>query len=95
MFIINNYVCERCKGLIITIQWIEGTTPFGLLCRADEQCLGLMRSQLGLKLKLDSAPTHEWYRPDLKELKDPLEIDHWNKGGLFLRKLLKSNKGRA
>jgi hypothetical protein len=92
MFIINNYVCERCKGIIITIQRVEGTTPFGLLCRADEQCLGIMRSQLGRYLKMDTSPMYEWFRPAPEELKDPLEIEHLNKGGLFLRKLMKSNK---
>lgn len=82
----NVYTCRDCGGQIVTVDSDDGVTPFGLLCRMGGTCLGIMRSSC-YQVDQTLAPTHEWFRPSLKNArrKGPAMLDHVKQGGLDLR----------
>lgn len=88
----NLYRCQACGEAIVTINRVEGTTPFTLGCRATEGCTGRMTSSF-YRLPPDAPePTWEWYRPGANKLRrlkrrDPATADHVERGGLLLRKI--------
>jgi hypothetical protein len=83
----NVYTCQTCAWKAITVDLVEGVTPFMIgcerpLCEGDAYSAGYVVDQTLL-------PTHEWYRPDTKEAKrlGRLWRDHLKGGGLKLRKV--------
>jgi len=88
---INVYTCQSCSHQLVTIDLEEGTTPFMVRC---ELCKGDAYSSF-YKVPEGLIPTHEWYKPTLKELKKlygnkPNVLagmkEHVKMGGLDLRK---------
>jgi hypothetical protein len=83
---VNNYVCRECRGRIVTVNRVQGTTPFLVLCDAKPGCKGMMQSVL-YRCDQSERPTHEWFRPTLKEAKrQGLDmLQHVKMGGLDIR----------
>jgi hypothetical protein len=85
---INEYRCDTCGKVIVTVDRADGTTPLWVACRVTPSCAGLMRSAM---YQCDQAqtPTHEWYRP--KKIKGtPDEKRHLQMGGLLIRPIKKT-----
>jgi hypothetical protein len=85
----NIYTCETCGGHIVTRDADAGVTPFMTGCKSTAGCKGYMRSSMYRVFDQNIAATHEWYRPDAKELADKSAsvIEHVRQGGLLLRAL--------
>ena len=41
---LNKYLCQECWGEIVTVDRVDGTTPFAIDCRVTPGCAGLMYS---------------------------------------------------
>lgn len=91
---VNNYVCRDCRGRIVTVSRVEGTTPFLVECRVKPGCKGLMQSSL-YRCEQTESPTHEWFRPSLKEAKrqGPDMLHHVRQGGLDIRPISAQQAG--
>lgn len=95
---INTYTCNLCGWKAITINRVEGTTPFIIRCenltcrekRSASADVGDCYSAV-YRVPQSLAPTHEWYRPttpgEKKKLKDPSVQRHVEMGGLLLRRI--------
>ena len=86
---INQYVCDACGGVITTIDFDEGTTPFILGCRATENCGGSMFSRM-YQVDQTLTPGWGWYKS--KKLPKGVMRNHVKMGGLLLRKIGKNDK---
>lgn len=67
---INAYTCDaghRC----VTIDRVEGTTPFMIACQTDG-CDLTAKSAL-YRVGDAEKPTHEWYRPDSRDVRAETE----------------------
>jgi hypothetical protein len=82
----NTYICQSCKGSIVTRYDNVGVTPFMLRCRATRGCQGMMQSQFG-KIKEGDITTHEWFRRVDVENMNPDELQHHLQGGAFIRRI--------
>lgn len=82
----NIYVCEQCKGHIVTVDLERGVTPFMVGCCATHGCKGMMKSSMYRVFDQEIRADHEWYRPTAVEALKPWEADHVSRGGLLLRK---------
>lgn len=40
----NMYQCQDCHGQIVTLDIVDGTTPFMLACHVTPKCTGMMTS---------------------------------------------------
>lgn len=84
---VNIYVCKEGHKTI-TIDSVEGVTPFLIKCRCTGGCDELAQSSM---YRVDQAqrPGYEWYKPDKKEFNNLDEgmKDHVNRGGLLLRRV--------
>lgn len=87
----NLYVCQTCRSPMITVDLVEGVTPFMVKCTAMSNCGGYMYSNVyRVPPFYQNAPaTHEWYRPedDVIPTLTIAEQDHVRKGGLLLRRV--------
>lgn len=81
----NIYVCDECFGHIVTIDLVEGVTPFMLQCRATAECKGAMQSSMYRVFDQRMEPGFEWYRPGQPEKLRADIREHVRKGGLLLR----------
>jgi hypothetical protein len=83
----NIYTCDACFGHIVTVDLVEGVTPFMISCRATEGCKGTMQSSMYRVFDQRMKPSHEWYKPDATELETlkPGTREHVEKGGLLIR----------
>lgn len=86
----NAYVCSKCGGRIVTVNLVDGATPYIVECRANwpAECDGLSKSQF-YRIDQETPPGWGWYMPDEAEL---LKLGeewqaHCKAGGLKLRKL--------
>lgn len=81
----NVYTCGTCGWQAVTIDLVQGVTPFMIGCER-EGCRGDAYSAF---YRVDQArePTHEWYRPDAAEARKlgKLWKHHLENGGLKLR----------
>lgn len=83
---INVYTC-KVGHRIVTVDRQKGVTPFIIGCKhpscAERATSNFYRVDRGL------TPTHEWYRPSLREYEtlDPHSKDHVSNGGLLLREI--------
>ncbi len=86
---INVYVCPKCKGETITINAVDGLTPFLIKCRSVGGCHEEMAQSSFYRVDQNLIPTYEWYRPDQAELAglDEGVRDHVQRGGLILRRI--------
>jgi len=83
---LNIYVCETCRGHIVTRDRDAGVTPFMVGCRATPGCDGMMKSSMYRVFDQSMAESHEWYRPDSgPEGLSPGLRAHVEQGGLLLR----------
>ena len=85
----NRYVCEVCKGNIVTINREQGVTPFMLKCRARNNCKGWMLSGFYREF-ITKMPSYEWRKPTEEEYKalHPEMKEHVDKGGLMIYKII-------
>lgn len=83
---INIYVCDVCKGNMVTIDRDDGTTPFMTSCKAKYGCEGPMVSSM-YRVDQTLRPTHEWYAPTVLDHLRPAERQHVEMGGLLLRRV--------
>ena len=87
---VNVYTCQKCKGFTVTVDLVEGVTPFMIRCRAKQFmggiCDGMAESGF-YRQPAPAAPAWEWYRPDAEEI-ERLDLgtrEHVKQGGLLLR----------
>lgn len=83
----NLYQCHDCHGEIVTLDLVDGTTPFMLACLVTPGCKGMMTSSF---YQIDqSLPfQYEWFMPDSPDGYDEWTRDHIQKGGLVIRRRL-------
>jgi len=86
----NIYVCDTCRGHIVTVDRDKGVTPFAILCRATKGCGGLMQSSMYRVFDQRIRAGFEWYEPTETELvtESPATRAHVARGGLLLREAL-------
>lgn len=82
----NIYVCDKCKGHVVTIDKDEGVTPFMIECKATIFCDGMMQSSFYRVFDQNMRADWEWYRPTAPEIVKPHLQHHVDQGGLLLRK---------
>ena len=84
----NVYSCDTCRGRIVTVNLVDGTTPMMLGCRATPGCRGTSYSHF-YRVPPDLVPDHEWYRPTGREYArlSPAMREHVDLGGLAIRKI--------
>lgn len=65
---VNVYQCKDCRRTIVTVNLVEGTTPFMIECAKEEGgCDGDMQSAF-YRVYQGLEPTHEWYLPTAEEV---------------------------
>jgi hypothetical protein len=82
----NIYVCDKCKGHVVTVDKDEGTTPFMIECKATIFCEGMMKSSFYRVWDQTMCAGWEWYKPTAPEIVKPHLQHHVDQGGLLLRK---------
>ena len=85
----NLYQCEECLLCIVTVNAVEGTTPFMTMCKVLPDCTGSMRSVM-YAVSQAVEPGFEWYKPegeDYDALDEETRVGHVDLGGLLLRPL--------
>jgi hypothetical protein len=72
----------------VTVDVVEGVTPFMIQCQATEDCKGIMQSSRYRVFDQSMRPDLEWYRPTKEELMqhNANTREHVAKGGLIYRK---------
>ena len=90
---VNCYTCS-CGHITKTIDVDAGVTPFMNTC---EKCNEIANSSFFKDIAPNQTPTHEWYRPTLKQVlkmraKEDGLLDHVLQGGLDYRKRVLPNK---
>src|SRR5216684_4480443 len=83
----NIYVCDTCKGHIVTVDRDRGVTPFMIECKATASCKGLMQSSMYRVFDQNMRADHEWYKPIAPEIVKPHLQPHVDQGGLLMRKI--------
>jgi SEC-C motif len=90
---INIYRCRANGHETITVDRVEGTTPVAICCPSCDS------DAYSAWYKCDQTlvPTHEWYKPELKEYRtlNASGRDHVDAGGLLLRKIGSEENGEA
>lgn len=84
----NRYTCSYCGFSFVTVDLVDGTTPFMTGCKNPMPCRGMARSSF-YRIDQSSEPTHEWYSPsqlEIRDIIDPNVLQHVAMGGLLLRK---------
>lgn len=87
----NIYVCEKCKGHLVTVDRDRGVTPFMLDCRATLDCKGMMKSSMYRVFDPEIGADHEWYRPTALEVVKSHLQSHVDQGGLLIRKIVRQS----
>jgi len=82
----NRYTCDKCKGIIITIDRDDGVTPAFLSCKVTQGCTGTMNSDF-YRVKTNTPPNYEWYKPESLLGFSRAMKQHIEMGGLVLRKI--------
>lgn len=95
---INEYVCQKCKGVTRTVNRDSGTTPFMIQCKvANVGCGGMAQSSF-YRVSQNKLPGWEWIRPTPEEFEawitshkaeDHRETikEHCDNGGMLMRKI--------
>ncbi len=87
---VNCYSC-KCGHITKTIDIDSGVTPFYFSC---DKCGEMATSSFYKDIAPSQLPTHEWYRPTLKQVLKMRRIvwegllDHVLQGGLDSRKIV-------
>lgn len=83
---INVYTCQTCHQRLVTVDRDDGVTPMFLGCTSGNRCEYPMISA-GYQCDQTEPPTHEWYRPSLKNARrrGPSMLEHVKLGGLDIR----------
>lgn len=82
---VNVYVCHKCGKEVVTIDRVDGTTPFVIKC---SECGEMARSSF-YNVNQDLTPTVEFYKPD-KEEYDKLDEElkeYVDRGCLLYRRI--------
>lgn len=81
----NLYHCSDCHGEIVTLDLVDGTTPFMLACHVTPGCHGSMRSSF---YSCDQRMPHqyEWFKADSLDGYGEWMRDHIQKGGLVIQR---------
>jgi len=89
----NIYVCDTCRGHIVTVDIDAGVTPFIVSrCRSTPGCEGKMTSSLYRVFDQTMRADFEWYRPPAAQQISDGERQHVRKGGLLLREVSRSDE---
>ena len=96
---VNGYTCDRCPARIVTVNRADGVTPFMVLhSHAPEHglvpCSEQFIKSCFYRVPQDLEPTHEWYKPE-KAPRDRYEREHWEQGGLSLRRIVRPERAQA
>lgn len=83
----NIYTCDACFGHVVTVDLVEGVTPFLIGCKATPGCSGMMQSSMYRVFDQRMRPGFEWFKPTKEETMalHTWSRDHVAKGGLILR----------
>ena len=81
----NLYQCQDCHGEIVTLDLVDGTTPFMLACHVTPGCAGMMNSSF-YRCEQTLPHHYEWFKPDSLEGYDEDMLEHIRKGGLVIRR---------
>ena len=81
----NLYRCQECLDALVTLDMVDGTTPFMLSCHVTPTCTGAMFSSF---YQCDQRLPHqyEWFKPDRLDGYDADMLEHIRKGGLVIRR---------
>lgn len=82
----NVYICQKCKGKIITIDKDKGVTPFMIECKVNKNCDGTMYSSFYQVIQL-LKPEFEWFKPKSYDGYSEFMIKHFENGGLDIRRI--------
>lgn len=90
----NIYTCDACFGHVVTVDLVEGVTPFTIGCKATSGCSGMMQSSMYRVFDQRMKPAFEWFRPTKEETMalHTWSRDHVAKGGLILRPCAAADK---
>lgn len=83
---LNIYVCQSCRGHIVTRDVDDGVTPMFIQCRAPRNCDGQMQSSMYRVFDQSMREDHQWYRPSAVEVLPEHWRSHVEMGGLLIRK---------
>ncbi len=81
----NIYVCQKCRGHVVTVDIDNGVTPFIIGCWATDGCKGEMHSSFYRVFDQSMRADFEWYRPDETAEMTAHTLNHVRQGGLVLR----------
>lgn len=81
----NLYQCSDCHDQIVTLDLVDGTTPFMLACHVTPDCKGMMTSSF-YQCEQNLPFHYEWFKPDSLEGYDEAMLEYINKGGLVIRR---------
>ena len=86
---INVYTCEQCGHEHVTVNAVDGVTPFMIRCRDTIACQKGECYSAMYRCDQNRRPSWEWYRPDEAELEDATwdVIEHVRRGGLMIRRI--------
>lgn len=80
----NIYVCEECRGHIVTMDLEDGVTPFLIGCQVTEECSGMMKSSMYRVYDQSMKAGYFWAKPESLDDLSPGERAHVENGGLLL-----------
>lgn len=89
---LNIYVCDKCRGHIVTRDVDTGVTPFMTSCKSTPDCQGMMKSSMYRVFDQDMAASHVWYRPTTAQFLSGGTLEHVMRGGLLLREATAEEK---
>lgn len=86
---INVYVCPKCRAEHVTINTVDGVTPFLIRCRDATGCQDDFAQSCFYRVDQNRRPRWEWYRPaaDDPVMKNPGMKEYVAQGGLDLRRV--------
>lgn len=82
----NLYQCNTCQGQIVTLDLVDGTTPFILPCYVTPGCEGDMHSAFYNNIHPRVPFQFEWFKPQTLDGYDEDTREHIRKGGLVLQR---------
>jgi len=80
----NVYECEKCHGVVVTMDLEHGVPPFMIACEAVSNCGGNMYSSFYPKGMPLIRPHFVWRKPYAVQTLSDGERHHVNNGGLLM-----------
>ena len=89
----NGYQCEKCGHIILTVNEVDGTTPFMLGCMLPV-CTGLMQSWMTAVHPVFGEPTYRWVNNKTKDPNQPLVLQKIPMSEFDMRKGMQQRRGK-